>query len=365
MVAPANVDGGFFSLLPLDIKEQILIESAKDGSFESLSCVNKQIRGIAIDMLTLGPDHRPLSKRGQKLQKARAVHYLTSSFDRTLDVLPAWLKNEPKVLLAALKNQLSVWQQTDPILKVNPDYIFKALKINPRLMHNIFLDSSEILGLKHALSLPLDKSFEELDMASMTNGQLKVWACMFVHLNHGMEREGMLNPMPLLTQKLTPCEMRALFKVLVSISPDAIRFIPLDKKTVLEIVKIHGHTLEKLPSHFRLDRDIAIEAIRGRSSIMKSVSMTLKLQPNFMKDAIWANRSCIHHIPVELRNDRSFMRDACIINPHALKYLGDDLRGDQPFFASIAHLNDGKDPEVTHLFQKRQSKWAPKPQLDT
>jgi hypothetical protein len=359
MVAPANLEG-FFSLLPLDIKEQILIESAKSGSFKSLVCVNKQIRGIAKDMLTLGPDHRPLSNRGQKLQKARAVHYLTSSFGRTMDVLPAWLKNEPKVLLAALKNQLNVWQQTDPILKVNPDYIFKALKINPRLMHNIFSNFSEILGLKHALSLPLEKSFKELDMASMTNEQLKVWACTFVHLNHGMKRESMLNPMPLLTQKLTPCEMRELYKVLVSISTDAIEFIQLDKKTVLEIVKIHGHTLEKFPSCFRLDREIAIEAIRGRSSIMKSVSATLKLQPNFMKDAIRANMSCIDHIPVELRNDHFFMRDACIINPHALKYLGDNLRGDPVFFASIAHLNNGIDPEVTHLFQKKQKKWASK-----
>jgi len=70
--------------------------------------------------------------------------------------------------------------------------------------------------------------------------------------------------------------------------------------------------------------------------------------------------SCIDHIPVELRNDHFFMRDACIINPHALKYLGDNLRGDPVFFASIAHLNNGIDPEVTHLFQKKQKKWASK-----
>ncbi len=365
MIAPVNVDGISFSQMPLDIKEQIFIQAAKNGTFGSLIRVNKQIRKIAKDMLTAGPNHRPLSKIGQKLQKARAVHYLGSSFGHTIDALPGWLRNEPKVLLAALKNQSSIWHQIDPNLKENPDYIFRALKINPRLMQYIFLHYHELAHFKCALSLPLQSSFEELDLPSMTNGQLKVWACMFVHLNHGMEREEMLNPIPLLTRKLTPCEMRELSKVLVSISTDAIRFIPLDKKTVLEIVKIHGHTLEQFPSHFRLDRDIAIEAIRGRSSIMKSVSATLKLQPNFMKDAIRANRSCIQHIPVELRNDRSFMRDACIINPHALKYLGDDLRGDQPFFASIAHLNNGIDPEVTHLFQKRQSKWAPKPQLDT
>ena len=360
MVAPVKADGISLSHMPVDIKEQILIRAAKNGTYGSFVCVNKQIRGIAKEMLTAGPDQRPLSTSGQKLEKLRAIHYLTSSIGHTIEALPGWLRNEPKVLLAALKNKSSIWSQIDPHLKENPDYIYKAIKFNPRLMQYIFLHYHELTHFKHALSLPLERSFEELDLPSMTNSQLKVWACMFVHLNHGMEREGMLNPIPLLTQRLTPCEIGELSKVLVDISTDAIRFIPLNKKLVLEIVKIHGHTLEKLPSDYRLDPEVAIEAIRGRSSTMKSVSATLKLQPNFMKDAIRANMSCIHHIPVELRNNPFFMSDVCSINPHALKYLGDSLRGDQAFFASIAHLNNGVDPEVTHLFDKRQKKWAPK-----
>jgi hypothetical protein len=133
MVAPVKADGMNFSQMPVDIKEQILIQAAKDGSFASLVRVNRQIRGIAKDMLTAGPNHRPLSKIGQKLQKARAVHYLGSSFGHTIDALPGWLRNEPKVLLAALKNQSSIWHQIDPNLKENPDYIFRALKINPSL----------------------------------------------------------------------------------------------------------------------------------------------------------------------------------------------------------------------------------------
>jgi hypothetical protein len=366
MVAPVKADGMNFSQMPVDIKEQILIQAAKDGSFASLVRVNRQIRGIAKDMLAVGPDHRPLSARGQKLLKARAIHYLTSAFDRKIEDLPSWLQNEPKVLLAALKKQIIDWQQINPNLKENPDYIFKALKINPRLIRDICLLPNELRHFKKALSLPLDGLFENLSLASMTNGQLKVWACMFVHLNRETRRFGMLNPLPLLTQKLTFCEMVELSKVLVGISIDAIEHIPLNKKLVLEIVKVHGHTLDQLPSKYRLDAEIAIEAIRGRpncfSTFMKGISSTLKAKPDFMKDAIRANGNCIHHIPLELRNNPSFMLDACIINPHALKYLGDDLRGDQAFFASIAHLNDGTDSEVSHLFVKRQKKWEPKPE---
>lgn len=349
------------SELPEDLVANILVESAKTSSFTDFLVVSKRIQGIAKRMIQLGPDGAPVDLNGRRLLINRATYsFGLPYFQRIpLDAYPSWLTKEPEILLAALKFDSSVWFRIDKDLKQNAAYLYQALKANPQILNYINLDDREVVNLKKALGLDLNQSYEELNFESMRTDQLKVWAIMFIHLSDGMEREGILNPIPTLQQRLSLHKMEELGLDLIQISSDALRFIPLSKPFVLKLICKQAELLERLPQDYRLDSDIAIEAIRGRSILMKSVSSTLKAKPQFMKDAIRANMSCIHHIPLDLRKDFLFMVDACTINPHALKYLGDNLRGDPVFFAKIAHLNDGKDPEVTHLFEKKQRKWAP------
>jgi hypothetical protein len=118
---------------------------------------------------------------------------------------------------------------------------------------------------------------------------------------------------------------------------DPVPQIQIDKKTVLNLVKVEGMALEFASKDLQNDKEVVFEAIRNNPQAFQFASKEIQHDKEFILFAFENRIHLLRYIPVEFQNDKNVVEES-LKSQDSFEFVSEELKGDKSFVLEVLEV---------------------------